>query len=1709
GEIIEIYRDERPSINNQQQQAQLGYFLADAQMPDSSRKHTGLFRRLQQGKDYVLHPSGLWLMLRAPLRADEALAISYIAESGDTIGTPNAEHAPAGTTPTLRLVRGPLAMHQPDQPTWKYEMHNVYRVHSSSSVDLASIQLTISLGQLSAGRTFANTAVGQMPYLKLLGLDEDAPANVLDIAQVYQPTPGTGGAFSQPGSGSGASIVGTYVIFPTLRPFIEPGPVASANLSASDAKLALGSDANATIYDDVDPLVRESAARFRLNLQYRVRVEGLISSFNLGAFGLREGSDKIMIGAKTLTRGVDYNIDYDIGMVTLLDPQSLFATNPNSEISATWEQKSQFQIAPTSVFGMNARYQLGARGELNFLGLYQAEKTIMSRPQLGVEPGAIFLGGTSGHFDFGGALIDRALSRIPGLRLGGTSALSVTGEAAFSLPNPNRRNLAYVEDFEAADAITLSPMRRNWLLGSAPKDLSGTLGYLPDALLPANAAQLVWQHDVLSNDGQAAGSVKPSSIDKQIKIAGNELPEPVMWLSLGDTAKPLQGKRWRSMTTVLSTTGTDLTRSEYLEFYVRAGEATGKAIIIDLGTVSEDAFYFDAAGQLNGKYPDGTDWGRGILDAEARLAQREIWGPEQDERGLWNQSCTGTGAQAGTWGDPNVNCARKNGYLDTEDLDGNGILDNADDDGSYFRFVVPLDRITPYLVRDKDQTGTAYQLYRIPLREGISVGGATQGSWRYVKHMRMTLTSSSSQVVDQMLIARMRIVGSRWVKRDVEGVSHGLLSDQKGVSAATATVEVGPVGTLTDGADYASPPAVREQVQDPTQGIGASAIEYNEKGLRIRYTGVGADERAEVYYRYPQQPRSFMNYRELRMWALAKRGSFGPAGTQKLILKVGTDARNYYLYQSKLSQAIDARGATPGDWQPELVIDFKQWFDLKARAELALLRGELTAPAPGQPYVVFSEDSTYGIVFEDRARAPNLAAVRELAFGVYNGSSQSEAGEVWLNDVRLGTPFKDGGVAANVSMDLRGGDFLQSNITFANQGAMFRQLNQDASYRGAGDLAINTMAQLGQLLPAAWGVDMPVSISHSRSSQNPTLLEASDVQAAQLPGLRETSVSTTRVAVSLRKRTPSANPIVSALVDGMSLRFGYNTGSNSAITQQSEVSGFDGALNYAREVKPHDVDIIPGFLEAALRALAPAVLEKSAFFQRLTGARLRYTPARISFSSSFFGQEQRAYQFSSILVRDSDRFVVPIESPRRTLDSDAGISFQPFTSLSADLALRSSRDLLPSSRATQRPFERMAIDQAHSRLGGLDVGWETSRSLTSQVNFKPTLAEWLRPSMSLTTRFGTDRSPSYLEIITVGADSTPILQRRFQADRQLRRQLEFQPYTFFRSMVKDTTGFAGMVSDMLHTLQPVSLSWSGALGSQFDRNSSTPSMAYQLALGDLERFRFMGIDSAVAATETGRFDAMTSIRLPRSAQIDLQYARAELQAFDQRGGSRSEQERTWPEVRMNWSDVPLPGLVRPVMSSLSLSSSYQVRKREQALGSGLQADRGGRDVTVPFSARFTLRGGVVTSYTGTWSTGRSDDPTGDAEQGGLNHNLNFTVTVRPPRSMHEKLTEPLRATIGLTQSASHQCRFRTLVGTESTDNECVAFINFRNRGLNLTIDTTIRDLIVGMQMGYTSRQDFIGTRRGNSQFQLSVFANFQLPVGTLPNSTGSGMGGIR
>ncbi|HUF75469.1 MAG TPA: cell surface protein SprA, partial [Longimicrobiales bacterium] len=1161
---IQLYRYEDDPAYQQQVE---GFIQADAVADAGGVQvvESGWFRYLQEGLDYFVHPSGLWIALRAPLSREEMLAVTYITAVGDTVGDYNPERIHnTGGRPTLRLLKGSGASHQPGRPTWDLEMHQVYRVSGSPDVEQSSVSLTISLGELSAGRTFKRRPTGEdITFLRLLGLDEEAPLDALDASFVYQP--GAELFADEP------PVSGTFVIFPTLRPFAEPPPVPSLNLTETATAQILGDDANPRIYFEEDPFERDNAGRFRLTLMYRLRSQGVISSFSLGAFGIRDGSERIFLGDRLLTRGIDYEIDYDVGQVRLLEPDLLFAAVPDASVRVTWEQRSLFQVSPTQVVGLRTHADLGDGGGIDFLGLYQSERSVVSRPILGTEPGAALLGGLSGSYRAGLGFMSSLLEALPGLTVEGESALSVTGEVAVSVPNPNTRGRAFIDDFDAASQLPVSLRSTDWVLGSAPTSRDGAESVLPPTLDPASSAPLVWQHNwiiessVGDSVGVHEGFFPRSDLDNQIRVAGSEVREPGLRLTFG-RAPSGDPTAWRSITTSLSANGIDLTKTEFLEVYVSANPAS--SLVLDLGTVSEDAFFVDSLGRLSGPRPDGGQWGLGLLDQEADPRQGEIWSDGLDALGVWDESCVAERGRVYRVGDPDANCTRGNGRPDSEDLDSDGNLDTVE---RHLRYVVPLDGTSPYLERNNVETGTPFRLYRIPIREAVplSVGGAvTEADLRAVRHLRITVVGPAGTVQ----LARMRLVGSRWIKRDGDGVLRGIAGD---TLANVGRVEVSTVSRITEGAAYASPPGVLEELDDPTTAFAGQGIEFNEKSLGIEFEEVPPGGRAEVYHRFPQRPRNFLSYDEARLWVVARAGDFGDGRPNRFFLKVGSDAENFYLYRTPLSAPGSPTGITPADWLPELRIDFARWYYLRLEAEVLL---STLAPGPGDPPVeVWSPDSTYAVVLKDRGRAPNLAAVREISMGVWNGGVLPTSGEVWVDELRLGGAVRDPGLAGSLDVGLEAGGVLTSRLSVTNRGAFFRQLRDDPTYQTDQTLFLVSTLALDRWMPTEWGVDMPVTLELGRADQTPRFLQDSDLRADLLPRLRPTEQSRTRVGVGLRKRTPTANPWLGFLFDGLSADAGYTTSDGSTVTTEFESRALDAGVGWVREPEPREVDVVPDF----------------------------------------------------------------------------------------------------------------------------------------------------------------------------------------------------------------------------------------------------------------------------------------------------------------------------------------------------------------------------------------------------------------------------------------------------------------------------------------------------------------------------------------------------
>ncbi|MCK5483405.1 MAG: hypothetical protein KAJ13_06860, partial [Gemmatimonadetes bacterium] len=585
---VKLYRHEVVT-GGQQQNVQEGIIQArglaarspledDPTVPDSVQ-FVGFYRPLVEGEDYIVHRSGLWAVIRSRIQRDEALAGSYIAASGDTIGDYDAEdkfreltNTGTGELPVLELFKD-AETHRPGGVTWDREMHNIYRISSSNDVEWGSVSLVVSQGPVGSGPVVRVAEQTEYAFLEIFGLDDQPRDDRLDDGRIWRP--------SASGEFAGTSVLtGVYLVFKAQEPFKTPPPIQDGRVPSLQGQPfpLVNSDRNIAIYDEPLDQNRTTAFLYRLNLEYRARSTGAQSSFPLGAIGIRQGSVRVTLDGRDLTPGEDYTIDYDIGQLTLLRPGDLLTGAANPQLAVRFEQKPLFQVGTKSILGFTGEYRLGDHGTIDMVGLFQKEGTVLTRPELGLEPSGVTLGGAVARFDFPSRALDNFVNILPGIRTDQESRVRFTGELAASSPRTNRFGTTWVEDFESGAGVRLGLATRSWRNGSLVGRADASGGFLPPVPDLSNQLSVVWQSQ-WDDNGTLQGSLLVSQIDPQLNVLNAGTRETVLWITAQDP--PGAGEPgWFSMTTVLSQTGIDLSTSEFLEFYASTVDNTDQSLAL-------------------------------------------------------------------------------------------------------------------------------------------------------------------------------------------------------------------------------------------------------------------------------------------------------------------------------------------------------------------------------------------------------------------------------------------------------------------------------------------------------------------------------------------------------------------------------------------------------------------------------------------------------------------------------------------------------------------------------------------------------------------------------------------------------------------------------------------------------------------------------------------------------------------------------------------------------------------------------------------------------------------------------------------------------------------------------------------------------------------------------------------------------------------------
>jgi hypothetical protein len=1376
---------------------------------------------LREGVDYVMDPSQLWFALVRPLNeTNERLVVAYYVRlrGRDTVwtttgGTPDLSVTTAHDQ-VANLVMDPNV--GPSSPAFNREIRSVYRIAGEELIRQRTRVRIVTGG----GRLEHPIAGSDATFLQMLGLAQSTNPAEFDYQNRLWPRPsdpvfkldaGAVDVRNGQSMNGGRIIRDQFLVFPSLRPFA----------SRSAGLVVPGNPINDAIYTSPGEYLyspQHPASVYRISLQYETTVGEESQSLTLGATQMRPGSERVLVDGRSVIRDLDYRIDYDLGRIDFTRPDTLFRQERTIEVR--FEENPGFSPTPTTLAGFVSTLPLN-HGVINFTALNRRQETSETRPQLGFQSASSLTTGVSGDFSWEAPALTRLANRLPFGMSTTASRIALHGEIAGSHPQflAHNNDASYVDDFEGAGGINIPLGDINWYLSSLPAYGNSLRSRFPDLPFePRQAASIVWQTNAQALGG-ATAVFKRSQIDPRTDLigAGVELNEPVLWLTL----LPLKdqgrynrstrrydwtlgsntpfGRRFRSMRTVLSPSGIDLTRGEFLEFWTLVditNSTKNPTFIFDFGDVSENSLAFapetltinrnngTVDSVFTGRKPQGFD----TLNTE-RDAFSKAFNFEVNDTGLPGdvvdtlvvkdgasvrretnvRICRGAAGALNVLGDPRANCTIGNAHLDEEDIDLDNTLNfknAARENERVLRYVVDLSDPSKYkrlggtytdsiLVSGVAQARTRrWALVSIPF--GAPTDSLNDVNRRRIRAVRLTLVSGAGQAPEeptQLPLAELRVSGAPWLDR-----STSVLPGLAGVGPGVGFVITSTIGTNDSSATlvYQPPPGVVDQAEFKGAQFAAVRTPINERSLRLQAGNLSLYHRAEAFLRFPAGPQAYTGFKTLRVWGRGRGNGWGPGASDlQMYIKIGRDENNFYMYRASV-----ASGATAAAWS-DLAVDFSRLIALRKKIQTDYLAGKkesiactgvdsLTIAGSPLPSGVLShrfaacDDGYIAYTVDPAVSAPNLAAVQELAVGILRvgagtGSSAILPGdtlELWVDDVRLTQPENASGIAQSFNFDANMGDVADLHLSFSNRDPNFRQLGEPPTFLSERNIGVIGTIHLDRFLPRGLGLALPLTINKVSVANDPLYLTQTDISASGVPGVRKPRTDLTNYSVTVRRSSPMNGGILGPLVNNLSATTSYVTGVDRTEYQDGKAHNLSVSLDFLVANDSARTVGLPSLLDRAFTAL-PSLLQAGPV-SALRGSSFRWNPTQLSLNSGFIRATDRRTSFIKPAGAPDDPPSVA-EAQSRLWRNGSVLEFQPTPGLTARWEVQSVRDLRDYGDTTA--LTSVATRERQS-LFGANTGFERERTLLTSFVFAPGFSSWIHPRGELGTQYNMLRDPN-------------------------------------------------------------------------------------------------------------------------------------------------------------------------------------------------------------------------------------------------------------------------------------------------------------------------------------------------------------------------------
>ena len=442
--------------------------------------------------DFYLDPKLGYISLNIRLDPDEVLAVAFeytyngkVYQVGEF-----AQDVPVDPTRTNVLFTKMLKSSavSTSSPLWDIMMKNIYSL-GAFQINNEDFRLDVYYKDPGGGekRFIPSGNVNGIPLIELLDLDQLNTLNDPQPDGLFDFIPNV---TIRPQNGR--------LIFPVLEPFGED----------LRKKFDNSNIANRFVYDVLYDSTITIAQQFPELNRYVVRGKyksSVTSSISLGAFNLPKGSVVVTAGGRVLTEGTDYDIDYNIGRVKILNDAILQSGVP---INVNFENPDLFGFQTKSLMGSRLDYWINDDFTLGGTVMRLTERPFSKKINVGDDPIANTIVGLDGNYFTKAPGLTRFVDKLPLIETKEESSVSLTGEVAKFFPghsrainNQSREPQVYIDDFEGSSSefdIKFPPIA--WKLASTPVDMPDEFGaeMFPESALSNalpygyNRAKLAW-----------------------------------------------------------------------------------------------------------------------------------------------------------------------------------------------------------------------------------------------------------------------------------------------------------------------------------------------------------------------------------------------------------------------------------------------------------------------------------------------------------------------------------------------------------------------------------------------------------------------------------------------------------------------------------------------------------------------------------------------------------------------------------------------------------------------------------------------------------------------------------------------------------------------------------------------------------------------------------------------------------------------------------------------------------------------------------------------------------------------------------------------------------------------------------------------------------------------------------------------------------------